>query len=159
MNRWLALALLITAIGVAACGDDDADDATTAADEAGLAEAGDPILIETDLHIPVGEVLPGSHIGDSEFCPGGTFRDRPGGPGLGTIVKAFRCPDGDLEITFSPGECGPGQGECREQSGPWRIVNGSAQFEGLRGRGRMTVEFESRSSRDGRETFTGSVSP
>ncbi len=49
-----------------------------------------------------GEVLSGSTIGDSAFCPGGRFGDRHGEPPLGLVVKTIRCPGGRLTITFSP---------------------------------------------------------
>ncbi len=76
---------------------------------------------------------------------------RHGAAGDGTVVKTFRCPDGRLTITFSP----VGEQSCTRQSGSWRIVNGSGRFEGLRGHGRMKVEFGR--AAEGRETFTGTV--
>jgi len=79
--------LAIAALGLAACGDDDADqaertvgpdvDRTVSAPGGGGSEA---ILIKTHLTIPTGEVLSGSVIGDSRFCRGGTFRDEDGNP-------------------------------------------------------------------------------
>ena len=74
----------------------------TRAGERKQRRGGEAILIKTRLTIPVGEVLRGSSIGDSAFCPGGRFRDRHGGTGEGTVVKTFRCPGGRLTITFSP---------------------------------------------------------
>lgn len=169
---WLALALAVTAIGLAACGDDDGDEdgTVTGAQEAGTtaggdetgttAEAGgDPILIKTHvvfLEDPsakvetMGEVLPGSTIGGSAFCAGGRFSDRHGEPPLGLVVKTFSCPGGRLTITFSPTE------PSLKQSSDWEVVNGSGRFEGHSGGGRMTAVFESKGG-EGRETFTGTI--
>ena len=149
--RWFAVALAVTAIGVAGCGDDGED--TTRGRAQTAQRAPEAILIKTRLTVPVGEVLPGSSIGDAAFCPGGRFRDEYGGSGVGTILKTFRCPKGRLTITFSP----VGDGSCTRQSSSWRIVRGSGLFEGLRGHGRMTVEFGREARGEGRETFTGTV--
>jgi hypothetical protein len=147
---WFAVALAVAAIGVAGCGDDRGDNARASANSA---ESGEAILIKTRLTVPVGKVLRGSSIGDSAFCPGGRFRDEHGSSGVGTVVKTFRCPDGRLTIAFRPVS---GQ-SCTRQSGPWRIVGGSGRFEGLRGHGRMEVEFARGARGEGRETFTGTV--
>jgi hypothetical protein len=155
--RWFAVALAVTAIGLAGCGDDGEGGGTSAVRDVDRVSAnrggdGDTIRIKTRLRIPVGEVLPGSYIGDSDFCPVGRFRDQHGGAGpVGTVVKTFRCPNGRLTITFRP----LGETSCTRQSSSWRIVNGSGRFERLRGHGRMKVEFTGPSK--GRETFTGTV--
>jgi hypothetical protein len=155
--RWFAAALAVTAIGLAGCGDDGEGSGTRAvpdvdrvsADRGGRSEE---IRIKTRLSVPVGEVLSGAYIGDSEFCSGGRFRDQHGGSGaVGTVVKTFRCPNGRLTISFRP----VGTESCARQGGSWRLVNGSGRFEGLRGHGRMNVEFTAPSK--GRETFTGTV--
>ena len=158
--RWCAVGLAVTAIGLGACGDDGGDGGGTTAvpvsdrdSSADRREGSERILIKTRLLVPVGEVLPGSSIGDSAFCPGGSFRDRQGGTGEGTVVKTFRCPDGRLAITFSP----VGEQSCARQSSSWRIVNASGRFEGLRGHGRMKVEFKRAGPSEGAETFTGTV--
>jgi hypothetical protein len=148
--RWFVVAVAVTAIGVAGCGDDGGDDARASANSA---EGGEAILIKTRLTVPVGEVLRGSSIGDAAFCPGGRFRDEHGESGVGTIVKTFRCPKGRLSITFNP----VGDGSCTRQKSSWRIVRASGVFEGLRGHGRMTVEFGMEARGEGRETFTGTV--
>jgi hypothetical protein len=146
---WFAVALAVAAIGVVGCGDDGPDNARASANSA---ERGEAILIKTRLTVPVGEVLPGSSIGDAAFCPGGRFRDEHGS-GVGTEIKTIRCRKGRLKIAFSP----VGEGSCTHQSGPWRIVSGSGLFEGLRGHGRMEVEFGMGARGEGRETFTGTV--
>jgi hypothetical protein len=116
------------------------------------AEGGEAIVIKTRMNLPVGEVLPGSSIGDSAFCPGGRIRDRHGGTaGLGLVVKTFRCPEGRLTLTFSPTQ------RSLIQSSPWKVVNGSGRFERLHGHGRMKARFGIGARSKGRETFTGTV--
>ena len=61
--RLLAMALTVTAVGLAACGDDDAT--TTTPDDAGLSadpEGSEDIAIKTDvdIHIPKGGPVPGT---------------------------------------------------------------------------------------------------
>jgi hypothetical protein len=161
--RWLGVVLTITAIGVAACGGDDGDAAgttavpsiergSTADGEAG----GEPILIKTDVTFRqrevTGEVLGGSTIGDSPFCPGGTFRDRHGNEDIGLVDRTFVCPDGGLRIGFTPGVP-----QGRTQSGPWKVLSGTGAFEGLQGQGRMEIKYERGSDTKGSETFTGTV--
>ena len=170
---WLALAWVVTALGLAACGGDDGDagGTTTGAEEAGTPaggdetgtsgeEGGEPILIKTHLAPlnargeTVGEVLSGSTIGDSAFCAGGTFIDAPTRErDPQALVRSFRCPGGTLMITFSPT---PTTG--LKQSGDWKVVKGQGlgRFEGLSGGGRMRAVFESDLG-EGRETFTGTV--
>jgi hypothetical protein len=158
----LVLVLAVTAIGLAACGDDDGT--TTGTDETGTTAegGGEPILIKTHVTFledrtakvgAIGEVLPGSTIGDSAFCAGGRFSDRRGEPPLGSVVKMFRCPGGRLTITFSPAGSTP---SSLKQSGDWEVVSGTGGFEGLSGGGRMTGVFESNGG-EGRETFIGTV--
>ena len=166
----LALALVVTALGLAACGDDDGDEGGTtgAAQEIGTTAGGDEpgttaehggerIVIKTHLApldgpdaMTTGEVRPGSTIGDSAFCPRGTFRDAPIRPPSEEVVRLFRCSSGGLTISFTP------TGSGQKLSGDWEIVRGSGRLEGLSGAGRMTVLFES-SHGEGRETFTGTV--
>jgi hypothetical protein len=164
--RWLALALTLATVGLGACGDDDGDEngaATTPGVDTDLpadsGEGSEEIVIKTDLTIPTGEVLEGSSIGDTPFCPGGTFRDQRGSadpsvPPFGSVDRTFRCPDGSLRIGFTPGVP-----QGRTQTGPWRAVSGTGALEGLQGNGQMEVKFEPGSDTKGRETFTGTVVP
>jgi hypothetical protein len=101
----------------------------------------------------VGEVRSGSTIGDSAFCAGGKFADAPRDPSVESVSRTFRCSDGTLTIKFT---AGPDQ--ALKQSGDWEVVKGLNSFEGLSGGGRMKALFESASD-EGRETFTGSVTP
>jgi hypothetical protein len=143
--RSLAMALAASAIGLAACGGDDGDDATSTQ----TAKNREPILIKTRLQIPTGEVVRGSTIGHSSFCSGGTFRDKEGA----AVERTLRCPDGSLRIGFNP----TGEPQSRTQRGPWAVRSGTGAYKGARGGGRMKVTFEPGSETNGRETFTGTV--
>ena len=156
------VALAVTAIALAGCGGDDGgDEAGTATDrDPSAAERGEPILIKTQVRVARGggaggEVLRGSRIGDSAFCPGGKFSDRHGEPPLGLVVKTFRCPDGRLTVTFNPTQ------DSLNQSSAWSVVSGTGRFEGLRlrGEGQMKARFSKADTSKGRETFTGTVAP
>jgi hypothetical protein len=161
--------LMVSLLGIAACSDDDGDEGgtTTGAEEAGTTAGGDdtgtsanestePLLIKTHL-APInargesaGDVLAGSTIGDSPFCPGGRFSDVAEESSTDeSVVRVFRCPGGTLTITFSPGP-------DLKASGDWKVVRGLAGFEGFSGGGRMRGVLESRGG-EGRETFTGTV--
>jgi hypothetical protein len=94
----------LPAIALAACGGDEGG-TTTGADETETTAEGTsrPILIKTHvtfLKVPnskvgaIGEVLPGSKVGDSAFCVEGRFSDRQGQGTAGSVVKTFRCPGG-----------------------------------------------------------------
>ena len=163
--RWFAVGLAVTAIGLAGCGGDDGDETTAAPAvdrdrSADRGDGGEPILIKTRVRVARGgggggEVLRGSHIGDSAFCPGGRISDRHGEPPLGLVVKTFRCPDGRLTITFSPTQ------NSLVQSSAWSVVKGTGRFKGLRlrGEGQMKARFSKADESKGRETFTGTVAP
>jgi hypothetical protein len=143
--------LMISVLGLAACGDDDGDETGTSAKE-----SGEPILIKTHLDPPnargqsTGEVRSGSTVGDSAFCAGGNFLDGPVKPPNRSVLRTFHCPGGILTITFisTPPNV--------KQRSDWEVVNGFGRFEGLSGGGRMTGVLESGSG-EGRETFTGTV--
>ena len=158
--------LMVSLLGIAACGGDDGDESgtTTGPEEAATTAVEDetgtsakPILIRTHL-APVnargettGVVVSGSTIGDSAFCAGGRFSDVPGEAPLGSVVKTFHCSGGTLAITFSPTPP-----SALKQSSDWEVVKGLGRFEGLSGGGRMRAVFGSRVG-EGRETFTGTV--
>ncbi len=164
----LAQALVVGALGLAACSDDDGDEGgtTTGAEEAGTTAGGDetgtsakegaePIRIKSHL-APVnasgeatGEVLSGSTIGDSAFCVGGRFGERKA-PGTDLVTRIFRCSRGTLTITFTstPPDV--------KQRSDWEVLKGLGSFEGLSGGGRMRAVSESGDG-GGRETFTGTV--
>jgi hypothetical protein len=153
--------LTVALLGIAACGGGDKGGTAAAPDvkttSTTAAKSDERVLIKTRLDIPTGEVLGGSTLGNSRFCPGGTFRDKDGSedisvPPYGLEDRTIRCPDGSLRIGFTPG-----QNQGRTQSGPWRVASGTGAFEGLRGAGQMTVKFEPGSNTKGRETFTGTL--
>ena len=156
-GRWLAVVLIGAAVGIAACGDDDAD--TTAKQP--VADAGEPITIKTRLSIPTGDVLGGSSIGDEAFCPGGRFRDRESTGAVDSVTKTISCSGGRLTLRFNPRYPQGDPDGGRTQRSAWTIVSGSGEFKGLRGHGTMVVRFAKPSANgefnDGRETFTGTV--
>jgi len=168
------LALTLAIVALAACGDDDGDEdgaATTSGVDSDLsADPGgvEEIVIKTQVEIGAaeelrgsnvseGEVLDGSSIADSPFCPRGTFRDAHSeDPEIGFVDRAFHCPDGSLRIGFSP----QAPTTPRTQSGPWHVVSGTGAFEGLEGNGQMEIKYEPHTeATEGRETFTGTVAP
>lgn len=171
--RWLALALMPATVGLAACGGNDRGATATSGGKTGLTAdpgaATEHIVIKTRavLDIPEGgpqpgestgrgEVLAGSSLGDSPFCPGGMFRDQHGeDPDIGLVDRTFDCPDGSLRIGFTPGSP-----EGRTQAGPWKVVSGTRAFEGLQGDGQMEIKYKPGTrGTEGRETFTGMVVP
>jgi hypothetical protein len=75
MRGRLTIALTVMAVCFAACGDgvdgEDAGAATSTAESETAADGGEPVEIVVRYdHLPDGEVLPESQIGDSPFCPG-----------------------------------------------------------------------------------------
>jgi hypothetical protein len=153
--------VMVVLFGVAACSDDDGDEGgesgSTEATSTTAPSRSEPILIKTRLD-PVnvegettGEVRSGSTIGDSVFCAGGTFADAPREASSRSVMRAFRCPDGTLWISFvsTPPDVA--------QRSDWEVVRAFGRFEGLSGGGRMRGVSESGSG-EGRETFTGTVS-
>jgi hypothetical protein len=151
--------MLAIGLIVGGCGDDG--DSSTATQE------GEEIAIKTHAKIQIpeggpvpgsstgkGEVLDGSSIGDSPFCPGGTFSDmHSDDPDIGLVDRTFRCPDGSLRIGFTPG-----MPQGRTQAGPWKVVSGTGAFDGLEGNGQMEITYEPNTrATEGRETFTGTV--
>jgi hypothetical protein len=141
----------ILAIGliVGGCGGDDGD-GTGAATTSGAGSdlSADPgggsqeIVIKTSVVIEIpeggpqpgkstggGEVLGGSSLADSPFCPGGTFSDlHSDDPDIGLVDRTFDCPGGSLRIGFTPGVP-----QGRTQAGPWQVISGTGAFEGLGG--------------------------
>jgi hypothetical protein len=156
----LASALALATVGVAACGDGESST---------VAEGGEKIAIETHVKIRIpdggpapgasiggGEVLHGSSVGESPFCPDGTFSDtHSDDPDVGLVDRTFQCPDGTLRIGFTPGTP-----DGRTQTGAWRVVSGTGGYEGLRADGQMKVTYEAGTdATEGHETFTGTTSP
>jgi hypothetical protein len=104
--------------------------------------------------IATGEVLEGSTLGGSAFCPGGTITDVHGSadPQVFLIARTITCPDGDVRIDLTP-EVAQGQ----TQTGSWTIAGGTGEFEGLRGSGEMEVVYGPDDASPARETLTGTV--
>jgi len=158
----LALLVMVSLLGMAACGDDDGDEGgTTASPDASTtpttaAGSDEPILIKTHVAPDAqgktfGEVLSGSTIGGAAFCARGRFIDGPVQIPSRLVLRSFRCPGGTLRITFT--STPPGV----EQRSDWKVVNGLGRFKGVSGGGRMRGVLEEAGRGEGRETFTGTV--
>lgn len=104
-----------------------------------------------------GEILNGSSIGGSPFCPDGTFQDAHSeDTAIGFVDRTIQCPDGSLRIGFSPGP----PPTPRTQSGPWHVVSATGGVKGMEGNGEMEIRYEPHTeATEGRETFTGMVAP
>jgi len=168
--RCVAIALTIAAMGLVACGDDDGDAPTTTeppaveTDSAVSPEAsGEEILILTQVTFVEGEpgataeILDGSTIGGSPFCPGGTAEDRHGTEDpteepYGLVDRTITCSDGTLRMGFSP-QTPVGN----TQSGPWTIVSGTGAYEGWQGSGKMEAKYDRDDDTKARERYTGTV--
>ena len=160
----LVPAVMVAAIGLAACGGQDGGD-DGAATSAGTSTAGtstpetpaaapvggDAILIETrvtDARRHTGEVVDGPVLGESAFCPGGTTSGSSRGR---TITTTFSCPDGRLGVRFAPSQPSLVQGSL------WEVAGGTGAYAGLRGGGSMVASFLGDDPDTGREVFTGTV--
>jgi hypothetical protein len=151
--RLLTLALFLTSLGLAACGDDPAADR----DAAAPAKASERIVITTSAElietVDTGKILSGSTLGGSRFCPGGTWSGGHGNLSYDWLDKNIECPDGTLRIAFDP-RTSRGQTD----SGPWKVIGGTGAYKGMRGSGQMKIKFPPGDMpTTGHETFTGTV--
>jgi hypothetical protein len=161
--KWLAVAVTLTAVASAGCGDDGDDKAvTTSAVESesstDLIDGREQIVIKTyaDLAsvVDTGKVLDGSFLGDSSFCPKGTFSGGHGNTDNGWLDHTFECADGTLMIAFDPRNM-----KKRSASGPWEVLKGTGAYQGMEGSGEMQIRFPADPElMEGHETFTGTVS-
>lgn len=164
----LAVAVMIAAAALTGCGGSQSRKGDASNADASLsvpAESQDttspapgprePILIRTRIVRFRGDVLAGSVIGNSPFCPGGTVRHEHGSPEIGfPAVNVFSCSDGQLRIGFGPG---PDQMNNAVQTSGWEILDGTGPFAGMSGEGDMTVRFARAGAVKGEETFRGKV--
>ena len=156
----VVLGTSVAALGFVGCAGDSGSAGTitvTAADASAQETStrapvsGDAILIETrvtNARRHTSEVLDGSVIGESAFCPGGKISGGSEGP---TITSTFHCPGGTLTLRYAPTQPKLVQGNV------WEIVSGTRRFKGLRGGGSMVAKFENDNPDRGREFFTGTV--
>ena len=156
----LAAALTVAAITLAGCGADEeagvTDNKSSRPSKSATAAEADPILIKTRVDLPKVNVVAGSTIGDSPFCPGGTAKDKHGTTEIGLVDRTITCQDGTLRIGFDP-QMPVGN----TQSGPWRIISGTGAYEGWAGHGQMVMRYDPRDKSPhptkGRERYTGEV--
>ena len=104
VDRWLTATLAVAVIGLAACGDDNGGGVRTITfpAEQDAPVSGDAILIETrvtNAQSHTGEVLSGSVIGESAFCPGGKTSGGSDGCDDNHDVQLSRR---QLKVRFSP---------------------------------------------------------
>jgi hypothetical protein len=129
---------------------------STASAPGPTAASGRPILVRTSMHGVSGAVLPGSVVGDADFCAGGTVQHEHGSPQIGfPAINVFDCPDGRLSIAFGPG---PDQMDHAVQTSEWKVVEATGAYAGSSGAGRMVVRFPRPGAEDGEETFVGLIS-
>jgi hypothetical protein len=161
--KWLLLVLTIVATALTGCGDDHEGEATTtpaveSETPAGLIDGQEEIVIKTyaDLQsvVDMGKVLNGSSLGDSSFCPKGTFSGGHGNTDNGWLDKTFECPDGTLTIAFDPRNT-----KAQSASGPWEVLSGTGAYQGMEGSGHFEIQFPADPMvMEGHETFTGTIS-
>jgi hypothetical protein len=147
----LAAAMALAVVG---CGGDNggAIRTVTVPAEQDAQATGDAILIETRISSAAnhtGEVLSGSVIGESPFCPGGGTST--GGSEGALITTTFHCRDGLLKVSYSPTQ------HSLVQGAPWKVVSGTGRYKGLRAGGSMVARFRSDDPQKGGETFAGTV--
>jgi hypothetical protein len=154
--------LVVLGVLLAACGqgEDGASDPSAASTTMQRAE---PIEIRTSVKIAptpgaeviaTGEVLEGSTLGGSPFCPGGTILDSHGStdPEEWLIARTITCPGGRVRMDLRPE---PPQGLT--QTGAWVIVSGTGDFQGLGGKGKMEIAYDSDPEAPARETYNGTA--
>jgi hypothetical protein len=106
--------------------------------------------------IATGDVLEGSTLGGSPFCPGGTVVDShaSGDADVERLIdRTITCPDGTLKLGFTP-EIVPLD---QPQTGSWTIISGTGAFENLRGSGEMEDVIDPDDDSLNLQTFTGTV--
>jgi hypothetical protein len=157
--KWLAVVLALAVTALAGCGDGgSATDPSVETSSTRLIDGTEHIVIKTfaDLQemVDTGEILEGSTLGDSPFCPGGTFSGGHGNTDNGWLDKTIECSDGTLTLAFDPRN-----EKERSVSGPWEVLSGTGAYEGMEGSGEMMIKFPANPQvPEGRETFTGTVS-
>ncbi len=155
-----AAALALAALALTGCGasneDDVVADSTSGPSDSPSGAVSEPILITTRVNLPTGEILDGSNVDASPFCPGGTVADQHGTPEIGFVDRTITCSDGTLRVGFDPHEP---VGDT--QRGPWRLISGTGAYKGWEGGGDFVTTYDANDKRVhpslGRERFTGTV--
>jgi hypothetical protein len=154
--------VVVSALILGACGGDEQDAADTSAAST-ISSRSEHIVIRTRKlvaleertdPIATGEVLEGSTLGDSPFCPRGTVLDSHGSsdPTVWLIIETITCPDGTVKLRLEP-DPSPGL----NQTGSWTIASGTGSFEQLRGSGKMDAVFDPDPTEPAHVTLTGTV--
>ena len=166
MGRMVVL-VVASALCLGACGGDE-DDAADTSVASTTARRGEPIVIRGELIVAAtagseptatGTILPGSILGGSTFCAGGTIRDSHASvdpkmkPYL--IDRKITCTNGTVRIGITPEVSAAPQPQT--QTGSWTIVSGTGVFERLAGSGKSEAVYGSNPNSPVQETLTGSV--
>jgi hypothetical protein len=148
MGRMVVL-VVASALCLGACGGDE-DDAADTSGASTTARRGEPIVIRGELIVAAtagseptatGTILPGSILGGSTFCAGGTIRDSHASldpkmkPYL--IDRKITCTNGTVRIGITPEVSAAPQPQT--QTGSWTIVSGTGVFERLAGSGKAKL--------------------
>jgi hypothetical protein len=164
MHRAVVLASVLALVVGACAGGQDGERAVTGTSAASTAETGgEPILIRARMviagapgaePIATGEVLEGSSLGSTAFCPGGTVLDSHGStdPEVWLIAETITCPDGTLTLIVIPDVP-----QGLTQTGSWEVDTGTGAFEGLRGSGQLDVVYDPDPNLPAEVTLTGTV--
>ena len=162
MKRLVFLVLIFALPALVGCGNNnETPDAGPSASESPVApavEGEEEIVIKStvDLASTVdrGEVLDGSTLGGSPFCPSGTTSGGHGNTDNGWLDKTFECPDGTLTLAFDPRNQ-----KKNSASGPWEVLSGTGAYEGVQGSGQMKIKFAADPQvLTGHESFIGTLS-
>ena len=93
-------------------------------------------------------------LADPPLTVGGTIRDSHGStdPEVWLIARTITCPDGKVRMDLTPE-----MPEGLNQTGSWKIVSGTGDFDGLSGSGEMEVVYDPNPDEPAGETYTGTV--
>ena len=75
---------------------------------------------------------------------------------MALIARTITCPEGKVRMDITP-EMPDGMAEDLTQTGSWRIVSGTGEFEGLRGSGDSKIVYDSDPNAPAREKYTGTA--
>ena len=145
---------------VGACGGGEDGASETSAEPDDLVIKTSVVVAATPGAEPIatGEVVEGSTLGGSPFCVGGTVLDSHASsdPEVALIARTITCPEGKVRMEITP-EMPDGMAQDLTQTGSWRIVSGTGEFEGLRGSGDSKIVYDSDPNAPAREKYTGTA--
>ncbi len=157
-----AAVMVVLGVLLGACGQGE-DGASHSSAASATEQGAEPIVIRTSISIApnpgaeviaTGEVLKGSTLGGSPFCVGGTILDTHASndPEVWLIARTITCPEGKVRMEFRPRAP-----QGLKQTGSWKIVSGTGDFEGLSGSGELEVAYDPDPEAPARETYNGTA--